>query len=469
MKFSWKIFLCVITITCVTFSLGGFFLISSWFYDSLRREIQFAQEENRMLSTALQTTSSSSSFSFSAEDTPTSMKNTLSSLLAQTNSRNVVVWDTGWNPVYTNLPATPSPAFPNLRQDQSSYWIAAQDDAYQVHCVRPFYYASEVYFLESIRDISPIYETRSHQYQIFFQVTLVVVVCNGIVSFLLSKWLTRPIWKLSRATQQMAQGDYTARAYIRQQDEIGILAGRFNQMAENLENKISELENAIRRQEEFSGSFAHELKTPLTSIMGYADLLRSQELSPETRTLAANYIFQEGKRLESLSMKMLDLIVLKKQEIQFQAIQMRPFLFSLYTFVAPFFLQNQIKMEFHAEDSQISMEPDLMRTLCMNLLNNAQKAIEGAGTISLLGGVLPEGYRITISDTGKGIPQEELAHITEAFYRVDKSRARAQGGVGLGLSICSQIIALHDGSMTFQSQLGQGTTVTILLKKEVLP
>src|SRR5699024_8675256 len=105
-----------------------------------------------------------------------------------------------------------------------------------------------------------------------------------------------------------------------------------------------------------------------------------------------------------------------------------------------------------------------MKTVCMNLLDNAAKSIEEKGEILLKGCRLPEGYQIEVTDSGKGIPQEELGRITEASYMVDKSRARAQGCAGLGLSLCSNIVELHGGTLSFESEVGKGTSVYVVLK-----
>ena len=116
------------------------------------------------------------------------------------------------------------------------------------------------------------------------------------------------------------------------------------------------------------------------------------------------------------------------------------------------------------EDEMVCLEPDLMKTVLQNLLDNGRKAMEGKrGTLYLLGRREEGGFAFYVRDTGRGIPKEELARITEAFYMVDKSRARKQGGAGLGLSICSEIVNRHEGRMTFKSMEGKGTVVRIFL------
>ena len=112
------------------------------------------------------------------------------------------------------------------------------------------------------------------------------------------------------------------------------------------------------------------------------------------------------------------------------------------------------------------VEPDLMKTVLLNLLDNGRKAVEKEGTLQLLGKKESGGYAFYVKDSGKGIPKEEISRITEAFYMIDKSRARQQGGAGLGLSICAEIVKRHGGTLEFDSEKGLGTTVKVFLPKE---
>ena len=109
------------------------------------------------------------------------------------------------------------------------------------------------------------------------------------------------------------------------------------------------------------------------------------------------------------------------------------------------------------------MDADLIKSLLVNLLENARKALDGGGNIYIMSRMLDDGCEMRILDNGPGIPPEALTHLTEAFYRVDKSRSRAQGGVGLGLSLCNDIAKLHGGCLQFQSRVGNGTQVTVEL------
>ena len=128
------------------------------------------------------------------------------------------------------------------------------------------------------------------------------------------------------------------------------------------------------------------------------------------------------------------------------------------------YVRQNIQIQYRCAEGVCLLEPDLVKTLLVNLLDNARKALDAGGNIYVLQEMLPDGCRIRVLDNGRGIPPEALSHLTEAFYRVDKSRSRAQGGAGLGLSLCNEIVHLHGGTMQFESRVGNGTVVTVELK-----
>jgi signal transduction histidine kinase len=202
----------------------------------------------------------------------------------------------------------------------------------------------------------------------------------------------------------------------------------------------------------------------MTSIIGYADLLRSHELSPNDRREAANYVFSEGRRLELLSLKLLDLIVLKKRDLTLVPTSIQRIVADVARLLKPVVVRLGITVRYQCDDGLSMLEPDLVKSLIINLADNARKAMDTGGQILIEAKTLPDGCVIRVADNGRGIPESELLRITDAFYRVDKSRSRAQGGVGLGLSLCSEIVALHNGTMSFESVVGKGTIANVELK-----
>jgi len=339
------------------------------------------------------------------------------------------------------------------------------DGAYILQIAGQFEFGARTMYLESLYDLSPVFEGRQYQEAIYRQLFLVVIALGAATSWLLSFWMTTPLRRLSRVTRTIASGDLSCRSALSGRDEIGILAADFNNMADRLELNINEMKDTMRRQEEFMGGLAHEMKTPMTSIIGYADLLRGHTLSDSDKRDAANYIFMEGRRLEVLSLKLLDLIVLKKRDFTFMPIRMSNFIEDAARLLKPVLEKRDVRLKYECDSGTAMIEPDLFMSLLLNLIDNARKALDGGGDIivkSLARGGLCE---ISVTDNGRGIPEDELKKIRDAFYRVDKSRSRVQGGVGLGLRLCDEIAALHGGEISFESEPGKGTTVTVKVKE----
>ena len=142
-----------------------------------------------------------------------------------------------------------------------------------------------------------------------------MIIC-AVFSYGMAYLLTRPLSVLAKGAREISGGNFSFRTNIRSGDEIGSLSKDFDRMSEQIETNVRELEQAVERQERFVGSFTHEMKTPMTAVIGYADLLRSQQLTEEERRDAADYIFSEGRRLERLSMKLLDIYVAEKTDVR---------------------------------------------------------------------------------------------------------------------------------------------------------
>ena len=313
------------------------------------------------------------------------------------------------------------------------------------------------------RDISHVYEARSAMLSAFRKVFLVTLGVGGLLSLILSTALTSSLGKVSRAARQMANGNLTVRLHTKAKDEVGQLSSDFDHMADKLEENIADMENTMAAQERFMGSFAHELKTPMTSIIGYADLLRTQALEGKDAQDAANYIFSEGKRLESLSWKLLQLHLAKHEKPDLETVEVDRFVVQIVRQLRPVYEKSSIHLTCRTQPGSWQMDPELMESVVTNLMDNSRKAMEHGGMIVLTVDFPDSNCRIRIADNGCGMHPDVLKHLTEAFYRVDKSRSRAQGGAGLGLSLCNEIVRYHNGRLLFESKPGQGTCVTVIL------
>ena len=322
-------------------------------------------------------------------------------------------------------------------------------------------------YLGILKDLSSIYEERSHMMRQYGMALAGLLVIGGLAVFLLSRYLTRPIEQLNRTAGRIAEGDLEKRASYQGTDEIGELSRSFNRMTDRLVSQMEAKELEAKQKEDFTAAFAHELKTPLTSIIGYADMLNSYELTEQERGEATYYIFSQGKRLESLSHKLLELVGMDRQKMEFKRILTRDLEENIRDTMRIPFERKGIRGKINLEKGVIWGDRDLLLSLLYNLLDNAVKAVEEGGFILMKGRKLPQGYEIKVVDNGRGIPQEEIARITEAFYMVDKSRSRKEGGAGIGMALCQKIITLHQGELRIDSKPGEGTVMRLYFPEKI--
>lgn len=469
MKFAWKLFLCTIAIVAATLAVGGYYIVNSMFQSSLARETKQALDESEIIRFG---------FEISALNIPYKYEH----LQDQDIARIAQTLDTGGEHRYVRIsgedttPLYVSKGFPaesailmddegnGLVEDKGTkelvYQILPIDGHYYIQTATELSIIDRSLYLETLADITSVFTEREAGFSVYRRVCIVVLICEGIIILLLSHWLTRPVRLLSLATKRMARGNYTARAKKISNDELGCLTQDFNEMATSLEKNVYQLQEAARAQEVFVGAFAHELKTPLTAIIGYADMMRSQKLEEEKLMLSADYIYQEGRRLEKLSFNLLDLFVLKRTEKPSGTFRTS----SIFEYIRDTFSKLEINLSIKYEERQVYGEMPLIKTLLANLVDNAVKASEPSGLIEVTGIATDGKYTFTIRDCGCGIPPEHLNKLTEAFYMVDKSRSRSRHGAGLGLTLCAEIARLHGTELTIESVVDIGTIVSFSLE-----
>ena len=296
--------------------------------------------------------------------------------------------------------------------------------------------------------------------------SLIVLVIAAIIIYLVSYYLTRPLEELNKVTTRISGGEYDVRADNKSDDEVGILADNFNTMAGSVEEYIGELKDMVHRRDQFVADFTHEMKTPMTTIIGYADTLKNVELSEDEKNMSLDYIYSEGKRLETMSQKLFKLIYLKSHDIPMEEVSADEMGKEVVLLMKPVMDRKKIKVISNFEKGDIYGDKELIKTVFINILDNARKASNEGGDIYFNGHVVEDEangkmYEVTIKDNGIGISEEDQKKIFDEFYMVDKSRARKEGGAGLGMSLVSIILNRHNAKVLIDSELGKGTTFTI--------
>ena len=279
----------------------------------------------------------------------------------------------------------------------------------------------------------------------------------AICLYFILRGLSKPLDRLKATTECIENGDFSATAQELGNDEFTMLARSFNSMLATINRQMKALETDARQKQMLVDNMAHELRTPLTSIHGYAEFLEKAAATEKQRIIAAKYILSEAERLQKISEILLDSAYIRENPPQMTSVDVSRSLFDAAEKLKAKAAACGVTLACQGPTLSVFGNETLLSMLFYNLTDNAIKACCNGGTVQLQW----DENRILIRDNGKGMTPEQLQHITEPFYRTDRSRSRAEGGAGLGLALCQQIIQLHRWQMQFESQVGAGTKITL--------
>ncbi|MFR1709081.1 MAG: ATP-binding protein [Clostridium sp.] len=324
----------------------------------------------------------------------------------------------------------------------------------------------KIYEFITTYDVTPVYTLYKEQINLIKLVSTLcgIIIAGGLI--IVVKFSLYPLEKVNEGIRFIAEGNYSKRLEVKGDDEITELSTNMNIMAEAIEENVEELEAVAEDRRIFIANLAHEMKTPLTSILGFADILRIKRVvNEEERQEYAGIIIEETKRLKVLSGKLMELITVGSTNVDMREINIKDLIKDIELSLTPT-LKNK-KLNFNVkieEDLWVLIDKELFKSLIYNLIDNAIKASTEGQNISLIGTREKEHVLIKVVDEGIGIPKEEISNIMKPFYMLDKARTRKSGGAGLGLALCVEIARLHNGTINIESEVGKGTCVCIDIK-----
>ena len=279
-----------------------------------------------------------------------------------------------------------------------------------------------------------------------------------ILTFVLSRRMTSPIGALARAARRLGRGDLSQRVQLRGKGEVAALAQAFNTMA-------ADLEQAEQLRRNLVADVAHELRTPLSNIQGYLEAIRDRVMKPNAATIRS--LNEEVALLSRLVNELQDLSLAEAGELKlvYQAEDITKLVKQAVTHWQPQLTAKEISLSLDLPDNlpPVNIDWQQVNQVLHNLLENAAAYTHKGGTINVAAAKQGDWVEVSVSDTGEGIPAEDLPNIFERFYRVDKSRARVTGGSGLGLTIARRLVEAHGGTITVQSKLGKGSRFSFTL------
>jgi two-component system OmpR family sensor kinase len=336
-----------------------------------------------------------------------------------------------------------------LRDENGQYWLFTSE---------PLSGGRTLVFLTLRPKVPLLSILRNDLFLPFFYAGLVAMVLSLFVALGLARWIGGPLQALVSASRRMPE---TKPLTVQGPHEVQELTHAFNVMS-------SRVLSAQKAQREFVANVSHELKTPLTSIQGFAQALQDGTAdSPEMRQQAASVIQQEAERMHRMVLNLLDLARLDAGTLDLERtpVDIPALLHSVVEKFAPQARAAGVTLRVDAAPlPSVTGDGDRLAQVFTNLVDNALKFTPAGGSVDLHARASASGVQVDVADTGVGIPAESVAHIFERFYQADPSRPGGQmHGAGLGLAIVSEIVRAHGGKISVRSAPGKGSTITISL------
>ncbi len=351
--------------------------------------------------------------------------------------------------------------------NRETYWLRTALNAFSGANAMTGFYASAIRnpagglvgVLVYISQVQEIYENlREIQLKILAWMAMVALAVL-LVNLLVLRTITRPIGELNDGISRMSQGDLSARVRVRGNNEFAGLAKAFNSMSERLEQ-------LDKSRSQFVSNASHELKTPLSTMKILIETLLYQE--PMDPGMAKEFLGDVNKEIDRLNRIVSDLLTLVNidsgMKMNLADLDIGALLQEQVKRLGPLARENGIELDCTAKEAlEVNGDTLKLQQVLYNIIDNAIKYTPRGGEVHCSLARAGRKAVIRVSDTGVGIPEEDLPHIFDRFYRVDKARSRETGGTGLGLSIVKQFVLLHGGTIDAKSTFGKGTTFIIEL------
>jgi signal transduction histidine kinase len=287
---------------------------------------------------------------------------------------------------------------------------------------------------------------------------LLAIVIALLLTYLLSRRVMAPVKALTHAASQFGQGDFSQRVEVKDKGEVGLLAQSFNSMADNLEHAETLRRNMV-------ADIAHEIRTPLSNLRGYLEAINDGVVTPDTNTI--NSLNEEATLLSRLidDLQELSLADANRLKLVYQLTDINDLINNSVSVIQNQAEAKELTITAHLQEKipPVNIDPLRIKQVLRNLLENAIAYTGHGGNITVQAQQEGNQIKVSVTDNGEGIPTEDLPYIFERFYRVDKSRSRATGGSGLGLTIAKRLLEAHGGNIKAESEPGKGSSFTFTL------
>lgn len=320
--------------------------------------------------------------------------------------------------------------------------------------------------LEAHFDVTENIDSIQNIQQMLLLIFMVLSVISAISLHVILMRTFKPLESVAAASKKIANGNYQERIPIKGEGVLAEVAHDFNRMASEIEAQMGYLAQEATAKQQFVDNFAHEIRTPLTSIFGYAQLMQRVRLSEGEQIETVQIIMDEASHMEKIADSLLDLATLRDFVPVTESVPLEKLFEEIDSMLKPLSQEKKVRFSWETQVKHLEAQGDLLKSLVLNLVKNAINACQPeVGEVKLEAFASETGVQLLVTDNGSGIPPEELEKVLEPFYRIDKARSRQDGGTGLGLALCQQIAQVSNARITMKSTVGSGTQVQVTFYK----
>lgn len=315
------------------------------------------------------------------------------------------------------------------------------------------------------QDVSALFSSWRDLAALYLVACAAVSVSFALALFFILRRLSRPLEALTKSAKCLSAGSYETRVPVRGQDEVAELSASFNEMATSVQQNMEGLAQIAAQKQRLIDNLSHEIRTPTTAIQGYAEFAQRAATSAQQTHDILGRIQGETARLGRIANRMLALSATEHDQLEKVPVSVEALFRLPLRTLEGLAQEKELAFIVETEPPSLSVPGDkaLLESVVLNLAENAVKACAVGGTVCLRAKETAEGVQISVSDNGRGMTAEQRRHLGEAFYRADKARSRREGGAGLGVALCFEVLRLHGGCLNYESESGKGTTATAIL------
>ena len=317
------------------------------------------------------------------------------------------------------------------------------------------------YYFTYINNLDELYSAKFKSYSTLIKLNIIGGLFLLIIIYFISHDITKPIYSLIDSMNEIINGNYNKKLQYKSNIyEMNEISKNFSMMNNEIQNNILELEESNMEKQRFINNLTHEIKTPLTSIIGYSDLMLKKKVEDfNLLNKSFEHINREGKRILSLASNLITLITLDKKSLDWSNFSVLEIIEEVQNRMKIKIKEHNVNIIVEGSDYEIFSDRELVVILITNFIDNAIKAVISSEVKEIR--IILKNKKVIIKDTGMGIPQDKLTKIFEPFYMTDKSRSKSIEGFGLGLSICRQIVKLLNIKFSISSRVNIGTEIIL--------